>query len=189
MQVEVNLSKAQKSKLHKFVIEPVGTLTLTLKHAQLTGNDILLLNARQATKVAKHKALGKGVEIVINKTLAKLNKVNYGSGNPLETAMSIVKPIQNLLGSFVSKGFEDRIDRILNGKGIDETSEAFKQGLKISIEGKGAHSKRNIANAVEMYQNQGNGLGNDIKDFFEGFAYGFSHPDKAFQVLGKLITG
>jgi hypothetical protein len=62
----VSLSKGQQRSL-KNAIRKKEPITLKLKHAQLSGNDQLLLTSRQLGKLKKHKQLSKGLQLKLSK--------------------------------------------------------------------------------------------------------------------------
>ena len=100
-------------------------------------------------------------------------------GGSLSQAMAILKPIQGIAGSFVSDDFNAKIDRYLNGGAIQ--NDMFKKGLQLGTDKEFQTLLKGKGVLV------GKGVGDDIKDFFNGVLLGFSNPMKGLKVLGKAI--
>lgn len=100
-------------------------------------------------------------------------------GGSLTKAMAILEPLQGISGSFISDDFNAKIDRYLSGGAIQ--NEMFKKGLQLGTDKEFQsllHGKGVIV---------GNGVGDEIKDFFNGVLLGFSNPMKGLKALGKAI--
>ena len=99
-------------------------------------------------------------------------------GGSLQQAMAILKPIQSIAGSFVSDDFNAKIDKYLNGGAI--TNDMFKKGLMLGTD-------KEFQSKLSGMGLSGDGVGDDIKDFFNGVLLGFSNPMKGLKVLGKAM--
>lgn len=145
-----------------------GPLSLKFTPCALNGHDTLLVTPTIKQKIEKAIQQRKGLQIKFSPTMLQANQ----KGGFLSTILSILQPVQELVGSFVSPDFQSKIDNYLHGKGVkDIQSDAFTQGMQMA------------------QQMKGHGFTEDWNGFWNGFAYGFSNPIGAFQVLGKAITG
>ena len=108
-------------------------------------------------------------------------------GGSLQQAMAILKPIQSIAGSFVSDDFNAKIDKYLNGGAI--TNDMFKKGLMLGTdkEFQSKLSGMGLSGQSTSGATSGDGVGDDIKDFFNGVLLGFSNPMKGLKVLGKAM--
>lgn len=140
MEVSLNLSKLQKSKLNKYFKNPEGSIVMSLKHKQLTGGDYkLTLPKRQYNHLMKCNEKGTGCSITINSTVLRLNKKRI-SGGEITTATigAVIKPIQELASKLLTPEAEKRLDAKLaklKGKGVDDEAinnlrDGFLYGLK-----------------------------------------------------------
>lgn len=162
------LSELHKKRIQQH-IEQKSSLSLRLSLSNLSGNDILLITPTIQKQIQKAIAAKKGLQIRFSLPMLKASL----KGGFLGQALAILAPIQKAVGSLVTPEFEDRINRYLAGNGLQDKSDAFKQGIQMAL----------------TQQPKGGDLGNDIAQFFQGVFYGFSNPLKGLQVLGKAITG
>lgn len=138
MEVSVNLSKSQKSKIKKYFKNPDGVLTISLKQTQTNGNDKLILPKRQYNRLVKSRKENKGCEIVFNPNVVKLNKHLVGGEITVATIGAVIKPLQEIASKLLTpeaeKALDAKLER-LRGRGVDDEAinnlrDGFLYGLK-----------------------------------------------------------
>jgi hypothetical protein len=165
------LSTSMKKKLRAYASSPTKEgITLRFKHAQLTGDVPIKITQTMKKKLDRAIAEGKGFDVHLSKATVKASM--RGSGNPLQVALVILKPIQSIVGNMVKPEFKSKIDRYLEGNGVDSASksEEYKKGVEYALQKKEEMS------------------GSGWDEFWEGLKFGFSDPIGGLKVIGKSIS-
>ena len=138
MEATITLTKSQKSKIKKYLKNPEGVLTISLKKTNTNGTDKIILPKRQYNKLLKSRKNETGCEITFNPTVAKLNSTLFGGEITTATIAQAIKPIQAIASKLLTKEAEDRLDAKLarlKGKGVEDATianlrDGFLYGLK-----------------------------------------------------------
>ena len=133
MEATITLTKSQKSKIKKYLKNPEGVLTISLKKTNTNGTDKIILPKRQYNKLLKSRKNETGCDIVFNPTVAKSNATLFGGEITTATIAQVIKPIQAIASKLLTKEAEDRLDAKLarlKGKGVeDKTLENLRDGF------------------------------------------------------------
>ena len=167
------LSPDMRKKLRAYLLKPTKDgLTLRFKHSRLTGETEMKITQTMKKKIEKAIAEKRGLDVHFSKSVLMASSKLRG-GNALSTALAILKPIQQIVGKYVSPDFQSRVDRYLAGNGVDPVSksEQYKKGLEYALKSK-----------EEMTGSGG------WEDFWEGLKFGFSNPIEGLKVIGKSIS-